>query len=106
MGLSATSASSFPKTPFFVSLDLLGHSVGGFLPLEAADGDSRIKAVIIVVDFIGFLYQIPVDSSREALVRGVAQQFAAQGMAPMSGATSEALETTKTRHFQVTKRPT
>ena len=56
---SATSILNLPKTPFFVSL--------GF----------------------GFLYQFPPDSSREALVRGIAQQFVAQGMAPVSGATSE-----------------
>jgi hypothetical protein len=35
----------------------------------------------------------------KALVRGIAQHFVAQGMARMSGATSEALEATKTRPF-------
>jgi len=52
--------SSVFDNPFFVSLGLLGHSAGGLLALEAAAGDPRIKAVVIVVDSIGFLYQVTI----------------------------------------------
>jgi uncharacterized protein len=72
---------------------LLGHSVGGLFALEAAAADPKIKAVITVsaVDFNGFLYQFPRDASHEVLVKGIAQQFAYQGLEPISGATGETL---------------
>jgi len=72
---------------------LLGHSVGGLFALEAAAAEPKIKAVITVsaVDFNGFLYQFPRDASHEDLVKGIAQQFASQGMEPISGTTGETL---------------
>jgi pimeloyl-ACP methyl ester carboxylesterase len=83
-----------------LNIVLLGHSVGGLLALEAAAGDPRIKAVITVsaVDFNGFLHQFPRGSSHEALVKGIAQQFVAQGMEPISGTTPESLAAEVLQH--------
>jgi len=75
------------------SIVLLGHSVGGLFAIQAAAGDPQIKAVITIsaVDFNGFLYQFPRDSPHEVLVKGISQQFASQGMEPLSGTTADAL---------------
>ena len=72
---------------------LIGHSMGGFMALQAAAQDPAIRAVatISAADFgISHLQSIPPDK-QDAAVKGIAAHLAAEGMAPLAGCTPESL---------------
>jgi pimeloyl-ACP methyl ester carboxylesterase len=74
-------------------LVLIGHSMGGFMALQAGAQDPAIKAVaaISASDFgTSRLQSLPTDQ-HDAVVKGIAANLAAQGMAPLAGTTPEGL---------------
>ena len=75
------------------SIVLIGHSMGGFMALQAGANDPTIKAIVTIsaADFnAGRLQSLPADKHDEA-VKGLAAHLAAEGMAPLAGCTPESL---------------
>ena len=72
---------------------LIGHSMGGFMALNAGAQDSAIKAVatISAADFGTSRLQSLPPNQHDAAVKGIAANLAAQGMAPLAGCTPESL---------------
>jgi pimeloyl-ACP methyl ester carboxylesterase len=71
---------------------LVGHSMGGFVAVEAVSEDSEIAAVALIsaVDLGGLVPQnLPQDTNR--LVKALSEGYASQGLAPLSGCTPEVL---------------
>ena len=71
---------------------LVGHSMGGFVAIEAASGDPGIEAVALIsaVDLGGLVPQ-PFPESTDPLVKGLSKGYASQGLAPLSGCTPDGL---------------
>jgi uncharacterized protein len=72
---------------------LIGHSMGGFMTLQASANDPAIKAIatISAADFsISGLQSLPADQ-HDAAVKGLAAHLASEGMAPLAGTTPESL---------------
>jgi uncharacterized protein len=72
---------------------LIGHSMGGFMALQAGANDPAIKAIVTIsaADFnAGRLQSLPPDK-RDATVNELATHLAAEGMAPLAGCTPESL---------------
>jgi pimeloyl-ACP methyl ester carboxylesterase len=72
---------------------LVGHSMGGFMSVEAAAADPAIKAfaTISAADFGGrFLQSLGKDKPATA-IKNLSKALAAEGMAPLSGCTPEGL---------------
>jgi len=72
---------------------LIGHSMGGFLAVEAAANDPSIEAVALIspVDF-GGMVPASVDKDHEVpVLKGLAFGVEHQGLAPLSGCTAEGL---------------
>ena len=85
---NATRFRSDPK-----SIVLIGHSMGGFMTLQASANDPAIKAIatISAADFgISRLQSLPADQ-HDAAVKGLAAHLASEGMAPLAGTTPESL---------------
>ena len=85
---NATRFRSDPK-----SIVLIGHSMGGFMTLQASANDPAIKAIatISAADFnAGRLQSVPADQ-HDAVVKNIATHLADEGMAPLAGTTPEAL---------------
>lgn len=75
------------------SIILIGHSMGGFMTLQAGANDKAIKAVatISAADFgTGRLQNLPADR-HDAVAKGIAAHLADEGMAPLAGTTPESL---------------
>jgi pimeloyl-ACP methyl ester carboxylesterase len=87
-----------PETSKLLRLDpqrivLLGHSMGGFMAVEAAAADPTILAlgIISAADLGGRIPpNLPKDHQQEALA-GLSKGYAAEGMAPLAGCTPEGL---------------
>jgi pimeloyl-ACP methyl ester carboxylesterase len=76
-----------------ITIVLIGHSMGGFMALQAGALDPAIKAIVTIsaADLgVSRLQSVPT-GKRELAVRGVAADLAAVGMAPLAGATPESL---------------
>jgi pimeloyl-ACP methyl ester carboxylesterase len=72
---------------------LAGHSMGGFMALEAGALDPAVKAIITIsaADLgASRLQSIPTEK-HDSAVNTLAASLAAEGMAPLSGATPESL---------------
>jgi pimeloyl-ACP methyl ester carboxylesterase len=71
---------------------LVGHSMGGFVAVEAAAADPEIKGVILIsaADMAARALDVPADK-KDAAIKGIAAGLAEEGMAPLAGTTSEAL---------------
>jgi uncharacterized protein len=72
---------------------LIGHSMGGFMALQAGALDPAIKAIVTIsaADLgVSRLQSVPADK-RELAVKGVSASLAAEGMAPLAGTTPESL---------------
>jgi pimeloyl-ACP methyl ester carboxylesterase len=72
---------------------LIGHSMGGFMALQAGALDPAIKAIVTIsaADLgVNRLQSVPTDK-HELAVKGVAAHLAAEGMAPLAGTTPESL---------------
>jgi uncharacterized protein len=79
---------SDPKT-----IVLIGHSMGGFVALQAGALDPTIKAIatISAADLgTSRLQAVPADK-HDLAAKGVAASLAAEGMAPLAGVTPESL---------------
>jgi uncharacterized protein len=75
------------------SIILIGHSMGGFMALQAAANDPAIKAIatISAADFgIGRLQSLSA-AQHDVAVKGLAAHLASEGMAPLAGTTPESL---------------
>jgi pimeloyl-ACP methyl ester carboxylesterase len=72
---------------------LVGHSMGGFMALQAGALDPAIKAVITLsaADLGANSFQSLPAGKRDAAVSSLAAALAAEGMAPLAGTTSESL---------------
>jgi len=72
---------------------LVGHSMGGFMALEAGARDPSVTAVVTISASdlgISRLQGVPGDQ-REAALRALGEHLAAEGMAPLAGTTPESL---------------
>ncbi|RZU41730.1 alpha/beta hydrolase family protein [Edaphobacter modestus] len=72
---------------------LIGHSMGGFLALNAAALDPAVSAVISIsaADLsTGLVASVPA-GNRDTAIKGIAAGLASQGMAPLVGCTPEGL---------------
>jgi len=72
---------------------LIGHSMGGFVALQAGALDPGVRAVgtISAADLgVSRLAGVPADK-RALAVRGLAAGLAAEGMSPLAGTTAESL---------------
>jgi pimeloyl-ACP methyl ester carboxylesterase len=87
-----------PETAKLLRLDparivLLGHSMGGFMAVQAAAADPTVLALGIVsaADLGGRIPpNLPKDHQQDALA-GLSKGYAAEGMAPLAGCTPEGL---------------
>jgi pimeloyl-ACP methyl ester carboxylesterase len=72
---------------------LVGHSMGGFMAVQAAAADSAVKgiAMISAADLGGALSQMQTQSSQAAGIKKMSALLANEGMAPLSGCTSDGL---------------
>ena len=72
---------------------LIGHSMGGFMALQAGALDPAINAVITLsaADLGASRFQSLPSSKRDAAVSNLAAALAAEGMAPLAGTTPESL---------------
>ena len=72
---------------------LIGHSMGGFVALQAGALDPDVKAIVTVsaADLgTNRIQAVPADK-RDLLAKGIAMGLAAEGMAPLAGVTPELL---------------
>jgi pimeloyl-ACP methyl ester carboxylesterase len=72
---------------------LVGHSMGGFMALEAGARDPSVTAVVTIsaADLgTGLLQAVPA-AQRAVALQAVARGLAAEGMAPLAGTSPEAL---------------
>ena len=96
----AAAAIAYVRRPFVAKdlradssrIVLVGHSMGGFVAVEAASVDPGIKTVALIsaVDLGGPVPQ-PLPESTAALVKGLSKGYASEGLAPLAGCTPEGL---------------
>lgn len=74
-------------------LVLVGHSMGGFMAVEAAAVDPAVKGVatISAADLGGVFEHMRAQDSRQGAIRKMATALAAEGMAPLAGCTPDGL---------------
>ena len=74
-------------------LVLIGHSMGGFLAVEAAASDPSIEAVALIspVDFGGMVPAFIVKDHEAPVLEGLVFVIEQQGLAPLSGCTAQGL---------------
>ena len=72
---------------------LAGHSMGGFMTVQAASADPSIKgiAMISAADLGGEFDRMQAQGSRAAAIKKMGEGLAAEGMAPLSGCTPDGL---------------
>ena len=72
---------------------LIGHSMGGFMTVEAAAADPAIKAfaTISAADMPGRMQAILATEKRSDAIAAMAHGLAEEGMAPLAGCTPEGL---------------
>jgi pimeloyl-ACP methyl ester carboxylesterase len=79
---------------------LVGHSMGGFMAVQAASADPAVKgiAMISAADMAGTFGQMQAQGSRADAVKDMGAALAKEGMAPLSGCTPEGLATDLADH--------
>jgi pimeloyl-ACP methyl ester carboxylesterase len=79
---------------------LVGHSMGGFMTVQAAAVDPAIKgiAMISAADMAGTFAQMQAQGSRADAVKNMGAALAKEGMAPLAGCTPEGLATDLADH--------
>ena len=79
---------------------LVGHSMGGFMAVQAASADPAVKgiAMISAADMAGTFGQMQAQGSRAGAVKDMGAALAKEGMAPLSGCTPESLATDLADH--------
>jgi pimeloyl-ACP methyl ester carboxylesterase len=72
---------------------LIGHSMGGFMALQAGANDPAIKAIVAIsaADFGASQLQSIPAGQHDAAVKGLAAHLAEEGMAPLARCTPEGL---------------
>lgn len=72
---------------------LVGHSMGGFMAVQAASADPAIKGVAMIsgADMAGVMGQLQSSAPRASAVKQMGSRLAEEGMAPLSGCTPEGL---------------
>jgi pimeloyl-ACP methyl ester carboxylesterase len=72
---------------------LIGHSMGGFMAVEAAAADPAIKAfaTISAADMAGRMQAVLAKEKRPDAIAAMAHGLAEEGMAPLAGCTPEGL---------------
>ncbi|QDE38421.1 alpha/beta fold hydrolase [Luteibacter pinisoli] len=72
---------------------LVGHSMGGFMAVQAASADPAIKGIAMIsgADMAGALVQVQGQGSNAEGVKKMAAGLAKEGMAPLAGCTPESL---------------
>ncbi len=72
---------------------LLGHSMGGFMAVQAAAADVGIMGVALIsaADFGGRIPQTLAPDGEEAEIRALSAAYARDGMEPLAGCTGEGL---------------
>ncbi|HEY9130866.1 MAG TPA: alpha/beta hydrolase [Dyella sp.] len=72
---------------------LVGHSMGGFMAVQAAAADPAIKGVAMIsaADMSGTMEQMQAHDSREVAIKKMGTMLANEGMAPLSGCTPTGL---------------
>lgn len=72
---------------------LVGHSMGGFMAIQAASADPAVKgiATISASDLGGIFEQMLTQGSRQTALHTMSSRLAQQGMAPLSGCTADEL---------------
>lgn len=79
---------------------LVGHSMGGFMTVQAASADPAIKgiAMISAADMGGTFAQMQAQASRADAVKKMGAGLANEGMAPLNGCTPTSLATDLADH--------
>lgn len=79
---------------------LVGHSMGGFMAVQAAAADPSIKAVAMIsgADMAGAFQHIQAQGPASDAVRNMGAALAKEGMAPLSGCTPDSLATELSDH--------
>jgi pimeloyl-ACP methyl ester carboxylesterase len=72
---------------------LVGHSMGGFMTVQAASADPAIKAIAMIsaADFGDRFMQMQKQGSRADALKKMSAGLAGEGMAPLSGCTPDSL---------------
>jgi pimeloyl-ACP methyl ester carboxylesterase len=72
---------------------LIGHSMGGFMTVEAAAANPRIKAFALIsaADMAGRMQAVMAKEKRSDAIAAMAHGLAEEGMAPLAGCTPEGL---------------
>ncbi|WP_281848838.1 alpha/beta hydrolase [Dyella sp. GSA-30] len=72
---------------------LVGHSMGGFMAVQAASADPAIKGIAMIsgADMAGMLSQMQTQDSQAAGIKKMSALLANEGMAPLSGCTPDGL---------------
>ncbi|GLQ88320.1 hypothetical protein GCM10007898_18890 [Dyella flagellata] len=72
---------------------LVGHSMGGFMAVQAAAADSGVKgmALISAADMSGTFEQLARQESRQIALHDMSAGLASVGLAPLSGCTADGL---------------
>ncbi|WP_236585209.1 alpha/beta hydrolase [Dyella sp. EPa41] len=72
---------------------LIGHSMGGFMAVQAGAADPAVKAIgmISAADMAGRFQELLGKGTRQAAIQGTSTGLADEGMAPLSGCTPDGL---------------
>lgn len=79
---------------------LVGHSMGGFMTVQAAAADPAIKGIVMIsaADMAGTIAKMQANGTRDDAVKNMGAALAKEGMAPLSGCTPEGLATDLADH--------
>lgn len=72
---------------------LVGHSMGGFMAVQAASADPAVKGIAMIsgADMAGTLVQMQGQGTQAAAVKKMGEALGNEGMAPLSGCTPNGL---------------
>ena len=72
---------------------LIGHSMGGFMTVQAASADPAVKGIVMIsaADMGGVFEEMVGHGSRQSALHDMAAGLGSEGMAPLSGCTSDGL---------------
>lgn len=72
---------------------LIGHSMGGFMTVQAASADPAVKAIAMIsaADMGGVFEQMAAHGSRQSALHDMSVGLGSESMAPLSGCTADGL---------------
>ncbi|WP_230473568.1 alpha/beta hydrolase family protein [Dyella choica] len=79
---------------------LIGHSMGGFMAVQASAADPSVKGIVMIsaADMGGMLEQMLGQEPKQAALHEASAGFAGEGMAPLSGCTPDGLANELAEH--------